>query len=160
MRTNLERIAAKARSESKQVFTSLAHHITKDLLWENLCRLRGRTATGIDGQSVAAAKASFENWANDMLTSMHRKGYKAPPVRRVHIPKPGRAEKRPIGVPCVADRALQRSVAEVLSCIYEQDFLPCSFGGRPLLSAHHALSTFHEVVSGRKISWVLDRASA
>ena len=156
MTTNLERIAAKARSERKQVFTSLAHHITKELLWENLCVIRNRTASGIDGQSVAAAKASFENWADGMLTSMHRKAYKAPPVRRVYIPKPGRTEKRPIGVPCVADRALQRSVAEVLSCIYEQDFLPCSFGGRPQLSAHNALSTFNEVVSGRKISWVLE----
>jgi retron-type reverse transcriptase len=49
--------------------------------------------------------------------------------------------KRPLGVPTVADRALQRSTAEVLPAIYAQDFLPCSFGGRPKLSAHHALAT-------------------
>src|SRR6266404_6875875 len=51
--------------------------------------------------------------------------------RRVYIPKPGKREKRPLGVPCVNDRALQRSTAQVLSAIYEADFLPCSFGGRP-----------------------------
>ncbi len=45
------------------------------------------------------------------------------------IPKPGKREKRPLGVPCVSDRALQRSTAQVLAAIYEQDFLPCSFGG-------------------------------
>jgi group II intron reverse transcriptase/maturase len=154
--TGLERIAAKARCEKKLTFTSLAHHITKQRLWENLCQIRSNTAMGIDSQSVEEAKESFDVWADKMLTAVHRKGYKAPPVRRVYIPKPGRTEKRPIGVPCVGDRALQRSVVEVLSSIYEQDFLPCSFGGRPRLSAHHALSTFNEIVAGRKVSWVLE----
>ena len=59
-------------------------------------------------------------------------------------------------VPCVADRALQRSVAQVLSAIYEQDFLPCSFGGRPGRGAHQALATLHEVISGGKVEWVLE----
>src|SRR5690348_1774204 len=62
----------------------------------------------------------------------------------------------PLGVPTVSDRALQRSTAEVLSAIYEQDFLPCSFGGRPKLSAHHALATLNEVIAGGMISWVLE----
>jgi group II intron reverse transcriptase/maturase len=91
-----------------------------------------------------------------MLQAVHRQGYHAPPIRRVYIPKPGKQEKRPLGVPCIADRALQRSAAQVLSAIYEQDFLPCSFGGRPGLSAHHALATLHEVISGRKVGWVVE----
>jgi group II intron reverse transcriptase/maturase len=91
-----------------------------------------------------------------MLQSMHREGYKAPAIRRVYIPKPGKQEKRPLGVPCVADRALQRSTAQVLSAIYEQDFLPCSFGGRPGVGAHHALATLTEVIAGRKVGWVLE----
>jgi group II intron reverse transcriptase/maturase len=74
----------------------------------------------------------------------------------VYIPKPGKKEKRPIGVPTVSDRALQRSVTEVLSAIYENDFLDCSFGGRPGRGAHNALCTFHEIVSGRKISYVYE----
>jgi group II intron reverse transcriptase/maturase len=91
-----------------------------------------------------------------MLQSVHRQGYQAPPIRRVYIPKPGKQEKRPLGVPCVTDRALQRSTAQVLSAIYEQDFLPCSFGGRPGLGAHHALATLNEVIAGKKVSWVLE----
>ena len=87
-----------------------------------------------------------------MLRSMLRKAYRESAIRRVYIPKPGKEEKRPIGVPCVSDRALQRSVAEVLTAIYEQDFLPCSFGGRPGLSAHHALATFNEMIAGGKVS--------
>jgi group II intron reverse transcriptase/maturase len=74
----------------------------------------------------------------------------------VYIPKPGKQEKRPLGVPCVSDRALQRSTAEVLSAIYEQDFLPCSFGGRPGLGAHQALATLNEVIAGSKVGWVLE----
>jgi len=61
-----------------------------------------------------------------------------------------------LGIPCVADRALQRSVAQVLSAIYEQDFLSCSFGGRPKLSAHHALATLTEAVAGTSVNYVLE----
>jgi group II intron reverse transcriptase/maturase len=110
----------------------------------------------VDGQTVQEAKESFRSWADEMISSIHRKGYKPPVVRRVYIPKPGKKEKRPLGVPCVSDRALQRSVSTVLSAIYEQDFLPCSFGGRPNRGAHHALGTLSEMISGKKVSWVLE----
>jgi RNA-directed DNA polymerase len=91
-----------------------------------------------------------------MLQSVHRQGYRAPDIRRVYIPKPGKQEQRPLGVPCVADRALQRSAAQVLSAIYEQDFLPCSFGGRPGRGAHHALATLYERIAGSKVEWILE----
>jgi RNA-directed DNA polymerase len=156
METELERIAAKARSEPTLRFTSLAHHITPDRVCRNLMRIPSRSAVGIDGQTAQAAKDSFSEWIGPMLQSVHRQGYHAPAVRRVYIPKPGKTEKRPLGVPTIADRALQRSAAEVMSAIYEQDFLPCSFGGRPRLSAHHALATLNEIIAGGKISWVLE----
>ena len=156
MATGLERIAAKARSEPKLRFTSLAHHITGERIWENLNRIPNRSAPGVDGQTVAGAKEDFDLWIEPMLEAVHRQGYPAPPIRRVYIPKPGKQEKRPLGVPCVSDRALQRSTAEVLSAIYEQDFLPCSFGGRPGLGAHQALATLNEVIAGRKVGWVLE----
>ena len=156
MATGLERIAAKARSEPKLRFTSLAHHITGERVWENLQQIPSHSAPGVDGQTVAEAKEDFAAWIEPMLEAMHRQGYPAPAVRRVYIPKPGKQEKRPVGVPCVSDRALQRSTAQVLSAIYEQDFLPCSFGGRPGLGAHHALATLTEVIAGRKVGWVLE----
>jgi group II intron reverse transcriptase/maturase len=105
---------------------------------------------------VEEAKENFEQWIEPMLQSIHRQGYRAPDIRRVFIPKPGKQEKRPLGVPTVSDRALQRSTAQVLSAIYEQDFLPCSFGGRPGLGAHHALATLTEVIAGSKTGWVLE----
>jgi RNA-directed DNA polymerase len=156
METELERIAAKARCEPKLRFTSLAHHITRDRVQRNLSKIPNRSAVGVDRQTVEAAKESFGEWIEPMLQSIHRQGYRAPAVRRVYIPKPGKTEKRPLGVPTVSDRALQRSTAEVLSAIYEQDFLPCSFGGRPELSAHHALSTLNEAIAGGMTGWVLE----
>jgi group II intron reverse transcriptase/maturase len=110
----------------------------------------------VDGQTVPEAKERFGEWIEPMLQSIHRKGYQAPNIRRVYIPKPGKQEKRPLGVPCVADRGLQRSTTQVLSAIYEQDFLPCSFGGRPGRGAHQALATLHEVIAGRKVEWILE----
>src|SRR6201982_372905 len=156
MAPGLERIAAKARCEPKLRFTSLAHHLTKERVWENLCEIPTNSAPGVDRQTVAEAKESFGHWIEEMLQSIRGQGYQAPNIRRVYIPKPGKQEKRPLGVPCVADRALQRSVAQVLSAIYEQDFLPCSFGGRPGRGAHQALATLHERIAGGKIEWVLE----
>ena len=156
MATGLEGVAAKARRETNFQFTSLCHHINRELIWESLCNTSKETAPGVDGVTVERAKKDFGVWVEEMLRSVHRKGYKAPAVRRVWIPKPGKTDKRPIGVPCVADRALQRSTAVVLSSIYEQDFLACSFGGRPNLGAHNALATLNEIIAGKKVSWVME----
>jgi RNA-directed DNA polymerase len=156
METGLERIAAKARCEPTLRFSSLAHHITRERIWESLSHIPNRSAPGVDGQTVTEAKESFGEWIEAMLQSVHRQGYRAPDIRRVYIPKPGKQEKRPLGVPCVADRALQRSAAQVLCAIYEQEFLPCSFGGRPGRGAHHALATLNEVIAGSKVGWVLE----
>ena len=156
METGLERIAERARCEPKLRFTSLAHHITEDRVWKSLCQIPSHSAPGVDGQGVSEAKERFEGWIGVMMQSIHRKGYRAPDIRRVYIPKPGKQEKRPLGVPTVSDRALQRSTSQVLSAVYEQDFLPCSFGGRPGLGAHHALASLTEVIAGSKVGWVLE----
>lgn len=156
MKTKIEEIAAKARKEPKLKFSSICHHVTRERVWQNLNHITSKSAKGIDGIDLKEAKATFEQWIEEMMGKVHRKGYKAPPVRRVWVPKPGKIEKRPIGVPCIADRALQRSVVEVLTGIYEQDFLGSSFGGRQGLSAHHALSTFNQVVVSKQVGWVLE----
>ena len=101
MATGLERIAAKARSEPKLRFTSLAHHITPGAgVGESVSHPRtlGSRCGWADG---IGGEGEFEEWIEPMLQSMHRQGYQAPEIRRVYIPKPGKPEKRPLGVPCV-----------------------------------------------------------
>jgi group II intron reverse transcriptase/maturase len=156
MKTGLQRLADKAKSDKKLRFTSILHHLTPELIKTSLARQARRTGTGVDGMNRDEALKTFESWQLPTLTSIHRGGYHAPPVRRVWIPKPGKEEKRPIGVPTVIDRAVQRSVASILETIYEQDFLPNSFGGRPALSAHHALMSLSHVLTGEKVRCVLE----
>lgn len=156
MATKLERIAIKARCEPKFKFTSLCHHVDEELLWESLKHIPKNSSPGIDGIHVELAKENFSTWSKQILQDVHNKGYKAPPTRRVWIPKPGKQEKRPIAIPNISDRALQRSVSKVLETIYEQDFRRCSFGGRPNIGAHNALATLNEIISGKKVGWVFE----
>ena len=94
MTTELERIAAKARSEPKLRFTALAHHITRERVWRSLNHIPIDSAPGVDGQWLAEAKQNFDAWIEPMLQSMHRRGYQAPAIRRVYIPKPGKQDWR------------------------------------------------------------------
>jgi RNA-directed DNA polymerase len=156
MTTKLEEIARKAQQESKVRFTSIAHHITRELIWENLKQIDPKTTPGVDGVKPKEAIATYQSWIEIMIQKIHHKGYKPPHVKRVWIPKPGKQAKRPIGIPCVVDRALQKSTSIVLSAIYEQDFLNCSYGGRPGKSAHQALATLNEIMMGKKVNWVYE----
>jgi RNA-directed DNA polymerase len=85
-----------------------------------MCRVI--TAPGSDGQTVDELKQDFVAWSEARLHAVHTQGYRPPPVRRTYIPKPGKGELGPLGVPCIGDRVLQRSVADVLTALYEQDF--------------------------------------
>ena len=156
MATKLDGIAKKAQQEPKFRFTSLMHHVTKEVMWKSVCHTNSSTTPGVDGVTAKEAKSTFQTWIDPMIQAVHRQGYKPPVVKRCWIPKPGKQEKRPLGIPCVGDRALQRSVSLVLTSIYEQDFLSCSFGGRPKRSAHQALATLNEIVCGKKVSWVYE----
>lgn len=156
MQTGLERIAAKARSDKRQRFTSLAHHITPSLLWESLNEIPYDTSAGIDKVSLEQAKNTFPRWSNEMIRAIHQGGYRPPAARRVYIPKPGKTQKRPLNVPTVIDRVLQRSVSKILTSIFEADFMKSSFGGRPKLSAHHAIATIRQAVVQHNVNWIYE----
>src|SRR5271169_951235 len=97
METKLEQIAAKARREPNLRFTSLAHHVTRERVQKNLSQIPKRSAAGVDGQTVEAAKESFEEWIEPMLQSIHRQGYRAPDIRRSISPSPARRKSAPSG---------------------------------------------------------------
>jgi len=136
--TRLQRIAELARRAPSMVLTTLAQHIDIDFLREAYRRTRKDGATGVDGQTAEAYAAALEINLQSLLNRFKTGTYRAPPVRRVHIPK-GDGTTRPLGIPTFEDKILQRAVAMVLEAVYEQDFLPCSHGFRPGRSAHQAL---------------------
>lgn len=137
--TRLQRIAELAREAPDRVFTTLAHHIDTELLKEAYRRTRKDGASGIDGQRATEYAANLEENLRSLLDRFKSGIYRAPPVKRVYIPKADGKTQRPIGIPTFEDKVLQRAVTMVLEAVYEQDFLDCSYGFRPNRSAHQAL---------------------
>jgi RNA-directed DNA polymerase len=112
-------------------------------------------APGIDGVTAAMYEANLEANLRDLLDRIKSGRYQAPPVRRAYIPKAD-GTQRPLGIPTFEDKVAQRAVAKVLEAIYEQDFLPCSYGFRPGRSAHQALRALRDAIWGQRLYWVLD----
>jgi group II intron reverse transcriptase/maturase len=153
--TKRERIATLAREAPKRAFTSLSHHIDIDWLREAYRLTRKNGAPGVDGQTASDYEKHLEENLQSLLDRAKSGTYCAPPVRRVHIPKEN-GETRPIGIPAFEDKVLQRAVVMVLECIYEQDFLSCSYGFRPGRSAHQALKVFRDQMMAMGGGWVIE----
>jgi RNA-directed DNA polymerase len=155
--TKQERIAALAKQSPQLAFTSLAYLMDIDWLKEAYRRTRKDGAVGVDGVTADEYGQDLEGNLQCLLDRAKSGTYQAPPVRRVHIPKGGSStETRPIGIPTLEDKVLQRAVVMLLEPIYEQDFLNCSYGFRPGRSAHEALSSFRDQLMGCQGGWVLE----
>ena len=154
--TQLQRIAELARQSPEMVFTTLAHHIDIEFLLEACRRTRKDGAVGVDGQTARDFAENLEENLLSLLDRFKSGSYRAPPVRRVLIPKDDGKSQRPIGIPTFEDKALQRAVVMVLEAVYEQDFLDCSFGFRPGRSAHQALDALWKGLMRMGGGWVLE----
>ena len=155
--TKLERIATLARQMPGTALRSLAHHIDLDWLREAHRRVRKDGATGVDGQTADEYAKNLESNLQSLLDrAKSGDHYRAPPVRRVYIPKGDGSKTRPIGIPTFEDKILQKSAAMVLEAVYEQDFLPCSYGFRPGRGAHDALSALWTQTMAMGGGWVLE----
>jgi RNA-directed DNA polymerase len=154
--TKRQRIAKLARQSPQTSFTTLAHHIDLEWLHAAYDQVRKDGAPGIDHETSASYAANLEANLQSLLDRAKSGLYKAPPVRRVHIPKGKGGKTRPIGIPTFEDKVLQRAVAMVLESIYEQDFLDCSYGFRPGRSAHQALESLRDQQIAIRAGWVLD----
>jgi len=156
MPSALVRIREAARRNGKQRFTSLMHHVYDiERLRAAYKAIRKDAAAGVDGMTWEAYGRKLEENLRGLADRLMRGGYRAKPVRRAYIPKAD-GGRRPLGVPALEDKIVQRSVVEVLAAIYEEVFLGFSYGFRPGRSQHDALDALTVAITTRPVKWVLD----
>ena len=137
-------------------FTALLHHVYNlDTLREAYFALKRDAAPGVDGQTWKAYGEALEENLQDLSARLKRGAYRAKPVRRAYIPKTD-GRQRPLGVPALEDKIVQRATVAVLNAIYETEFLGFSYGFRPGRSQHNALDALYTGLLTRKVNWVLD----
>lgn len=154
--TKQQRIATLAREAPDMAFTSLSHHIDVEWLKEAYRLTRKNGAPGVDGQLAEEYAVNLEENLQSLLNRAKSGTYRAPPVRRAHIPKGSGSETRPIGIPTFEDKVLQRAVVMAMEAVYEQDFKNCSYGFRPGRSAHQALQGFWDQMMKMGGGWVVE----
>ena len=138
MQTSLRGIAKKAREQKKHRFQDLYRLLNEEFLLDSWRYIRKDAAYGVDQVSAEEYEENLEENIRRLVERLKRKSYRAKLVRRQYIPK-GEGKFRPLGIPATEDKLLQVAVKRILEAIYEQDFLRCSYGYRPNVSALHAV---------------------
>ncbi|MFZ4405267.1 MAG: group II intron reverse transcriptase/maturase [Pseudobdellovibrionaceae bacterium] len=155
MSTKLLNIAKKAKQNPKMEFTSIAHLLTPEFLLETWKQMNKKACAGVDKETVKQFSLGLTERLKDVSNRILTGKYRAPMVRRVEIPKVD-GKTRPLGIPTVEDRLVQRAVARILEAIYEQDFLECSYGYRPNRNPHMALKGLATSICKGKVSFVYE----
>jgi group II intron reverse transcriptase/maturase len=151
----LGRVRQAAKADKGRRFTALLHHVDVALLEWAYFALKMQAAAGVDGLTWKAYGQELQSNLRSLHQRLHRGGYRALPVRRGYIDKGGGA-LRPLGITAVEDKIVQRALVEVLTEIYEEDFLETSYGFRPGRGAHDALDALCVGIGGQKVNWILD----
>jgi RNA-directed DNA polymerase len=155
METKLGSISQCAAREPVMRFNNLMHHINKGSLKANFYKLGRNRAVGVDGVSWQEYEKDIDANIEELLERMKRMGYRPQAARRVYIPK-DKHTKRPLGIPAIEDKAVQRTMAEIMEAIYEQDFHDSSYGFRPNRNCHQALKAVNDLINFKPINHVIE----
>jgi group II intron reverse transcriptase/maturase len=155
MSTKLDRLTELAKEEPKRQFFSIAHLITPEALYVAFRSLRKEASAGVDGVTYQEYQKDAERKIQELYQRLKDGKYQAQPLRRVYIPKES-GKQRPISIPALEDKIVQKAMVEVLNAIYEQDFLDCSYGFRPGRGQHQALDEVKRVICTRSTGWILE----
>ncbi len=153
--TKLALISERARKEPKLQFTSLAHLLDVGFLRGCYLELGRDRASGIDGVSWQEYGKQLDENLENLVDRMKAKRYKPQPAKRVYIPKNDH-EKRPLGLPSLEDKIVQKGIARILEAIYEADFLDCSYGFRPKRGCHQALNAVDKTIMTKPVNHVIE----
>jgi group II intron reverse transcriptase/maturase len=155
MSTKLERISELARENRQLQFHSIAHLLTPEALTEAFRSLRKDASAGVDGVTYGEYQKEAGKKILELCERVKAKRYRAQPLRRIYIPKEN-GKQRPISIPALEDKILQKATVTLLNAIYEQDFYPGSYGFRPGRSPQAALNEVGRIICQRPIGWVLE----
>ena len=151
-----------AKQDRERRFHAVLDKVARsDVMWRAWADVAAnRGAPGVDGVTVdgiaAGGVESVRAFLDGLAEGLRSGSYRPQPLRRVHIPKPGRpGQTRPLGIPTVGDRVVMAAAKIVLEPIFEADFSPVSFGFRPKRSAQQALEAVRVAVNQGRV-WVLD----
>ena len=153
--TQLGRIAETARRSPTYQFKTIAHLINVDLMRHAFGKLRKEAAAGIDGVTAEEYGQGLQKNLTDLHERMKQGRYRAQPLRRVYIEKEN-GKMRPLSIPATEDKIAQKATVEILERIYENDFLPCSFGYRPGRNAWQALDAIDNHIGRGRTNYILD----
>ena len=155
-RSALARVREAAERDKTVRFTALLHHIYNvEHLRAAYFALKREAAPGVDGETWRHYGEALEENLADLSGRLKRGAYRAKPVKRAYIAKSD-GRPRPLGIPTLEDKLVQRTTVEVLNAIYETDFLGFSYGFRPGRNPHNALDALYTGLLTRKVNWVLD----
>ncbi len=152
----LARVRQVAARDKGTRFTALFHHVySPDTLREAYFRTKRDAAPGVDGETWQHYGTDLENNLLDLSGRLKRGAYRAKPVKRAYIAK-ANGRLRPLGVPALEDKVVQRAMVMVLNAVYETDFLGFSYGFRAGRNQHNALDALYTGLLTKKVNWVLD----
>ncbi len=151
----LRRVQERARAKRDEQFTSLAHHLSQEALLRSYKGLRAKAAAGPDGETKASYGKGLKPRLKRLHNSLKSGTYRASPAQRIYLEKPD-GSQRPINLQVIEDKIVQGAAVEILNCIYEVDFMSCSYGFRPGRSQHQALQSLQTVLQKGHVNWVLD----
>lgn len=154
VQTNQDRVAELAQRYQGEALTSIHHLMDREMLAYAFQKLDGTKSPGVDGQTKAEYGEDLEANLDRLLERARKREYRAPPVRRVEIPK-GVGETRPIGVPTFEDKVLQKAFVTLVGPVFEREFCGFSYGFRPGRSQHDAVKRLREELVWEG-GWVID----
>lgn len=153
--TSLRGIAEKAALHKTYRFRSLARLLTVDFLMWCWSFINKNAAIGVDKIDAKEYEENLQTNIEDLVECLKGNRYKAKLVRRHYIPK-ANGKLRPLGIPAIDDKVLQAGVKAILEAIYEQDFLPCSYGYRPNRGVKDAIDDIYQTLSKGRYNYLVE----